>query len=60
MIFEGIIWLIDCLCVDFGKDFFIFMVFVVMVMLDFIKNMSGFDYEVFEVMWGKDIVWYNV
>jgi hypothetical protein len=59
MTLEGIIRLIDRLRADFGKDFLISMAPVAMAMLDFTKNMSGFDYEALEVMRGKDIAWYN-
>lgn len=59
MTLEGIIRLIDRLRADFGKDFIISMAPVAMAMLDFTKNMSGFDYEALEVMRGRDIAWYN-
>ncbi|CAA7262541.1 unnamed protein product [Cyclocybe aegerita] len=55
----GIIRLIDRLRSDFGKDFIITLAPVAMSLLDFTKNLSGFDYEALEVMRGRDIAWYN-
>lgn len=59
MSLEGIIRLIDRLRSDFGPAFIITMAPVAMAMLDFTKNMSGFDYEALEVMRGTEIAWYN-
>ncbi|KFA77712.1 hypothetical protein S40288_00505 [Stachybotrys chartarum IBT 40288] len=55
----GIIRLIDRLRADFGKDFIITMAPVAMALLDFTRNLSGFDYEALEVMRGREIAWYN-
>lgn len=59
MSLNGIIRLIDRLRSDFGKDFLITLAPVAAAMIDFTKNLSGFDYETLEVMRGKDIAWYN-
>ncbi|KAI9149461.1 chitinase [Paramyrothecium foliicola] len=59
MSLAGIIRLIDRLRGDFGKDFIITLAPVAYSLLDFTKNLSGFDYEALEVMRGKDIAWYN-
>jgi hypothetical protein len=59
MSLNGIIRLIDRLRADFGKDFIITAAPVAMALLDFTKNLSGFDYEALEVMRGRDIAWYN-
>ncbi|CAG9954056.1 unnamed protein product [Clonostachys rosea f. rosea IK726] len=56
---DGIIRLIDRLRSDFGPAFIITLAPVAAAMLDFTKNLSGFDYEALEVMRGKDIAWYN-
>ncbi|KPM38261.1 hypothetical protein AK830_g8315 [Neonectria ditissima] len=55
----GIIRLIDRLRSDFGPGFIITLAPVAMALLDFTKNLSGFDYEALEVMRGRDIAWYN-
>ncbi|VUC23800.1 unnamed protein product [Clonostachys rosea] len=55
----NIIRLIDRLRSDFGPDFIITLAPVAAAMLDFTKNLSGFDYEQLEVLRGKDIAWYN-
>ncbi|KAF7555532.1 hypothetical protein G7046_g6531 [Stylonectria norvegica] len=55
----GIVRLIDRLRSDFGKDFIITLAPVAMSLLDFTKNLSGFDYEALEVMRGREIAWYN-
>ncbi|KAH7165799.1 family 18 glycoside hydrolase [Dactylonectria macrodidyma] len=55
----GIVRLIDRLRSDFGPDFIITLAPVAMALLDFTKNLSGFDYEALEVMRGKEIAWYN-
>lgn len=55
----GIVKLIDRIRSDFGKDFIITLAPVAMALLDFTKNLSGFDYESLEVMRGRDIAWYN-
>ncbi|KAI8658750.1 GH18 domain-containing protein [Fusarium keratoplasticum] len=55
----GIVRLIDRLRSDFGPSFIITLAPVAMSLLDFTKNLSGFDYEALEVMRGRDIAWYN-
>lgn len=55
----GIIRLIDRLRSDFGPGFIITLAPVAAALLDFTKNLSGFDYETLEVMRGKEIAWYN-
>lgn len=55
----GIVNLIDRLRRDFGKDFIITLAPVAMALLDFTRNLSGFDYEALEVMRGHEIAWYN-
>ncbi|KAF5675640.1 chitinase [Fusarium heterosporum] len=55
----GIVRLIDRLRSDFGPTFLITLAPVAMSLLDFKKNLSGFDYEALEVMRGRDIAWYN-
>lgn len=55
----GIIRLIDRLRADFGPAFLITLAPVVAALLDFTRNLSGFDYEALEVMRGNDIAWYN-
>lgn len=55
----GIVRLIDRLRRDFGREFIISMAPVAAALLDFTKNLSGFDYEALEVMRGGDIAWYN-
>ncbi|KAM5344990.1 hypothetical protein ACJ41O_010852 [Fusarium nematophilum] len=59
MTLGGIIRLIDRLRSDFGPSFIITLAPVAMSLLDFTKNLSGFDYEALEVMRGRDIAWYN-
>jgi hypothetical protein len=59
MSLAGIIRLIDRLRSDFGKDFIITLAPVAFSLIDFTKNLSGFDYEALEVMRGKEIAWYN-
>ena len=59
MSLAGIVRLIDRLRADFGPDFIISLAPVAMSLLDFTKNLSGFDYEALEVMRGRDIAWYN-
>lgn len=59
MTLAGIVRLIDRLRTDFGKDFIITLTPVAAALLDFNKNLSGFDYEALEVMRGADIAWYN-
>lgn len=59
MSLEGIIRLIDRLRSDFGPSFIITLAPVAMSLLDFTKNLSGFDYEALEVMRGREIAWYN-
>lgn len=59
MTLAGIVRLIDRLRADFGPSFIISMAPVAMALLDFTKNLSGFDYEALEVMRGRDIAWYN-
>ncbi|KAH8733803.1 glycoside hydrolase superfamily [Ilyonectria robusta] len=59
MSLNGIVRLIDRLRTDFGPDFIITLAPVAMALLDFTKNLSGFDYEALEVMRGRDIAWYN-
>lgn len=55
----GVVRLIDRLRKDFGKDFLITLAPVAPALLDFRRNLSGFDYEALEVMRGKDIAFYN-
>ncbi|KAJ3507383.1 hypothetical protein NLJ89_g6333 [Agrocybe chaxingu] len=55
MSLAGIVRLVDRLRSDFGKDFIITLAPVAMSLLDFTKNLSGFDYEALEVMRGRDI-----
>ena len=55
----GVVRLIDRLRKDFGADFIISMAPVAAALLDYTKNLSGFDYEALEVMRGEDIAWYN-
>jgi len=59
MSLNGIIRLIDRLRADFGPSFIITLAPVATALVDFTKNISGFDYEELEVMRGKDIAWYN-
>ncbi|KAG5806722.1 hypothetical protein H9Q74_004559 [Fusarium xylarioides] len=59
MTLGGIVRLIDRLRSDFGPTFIITLAPVAMSLLDFTKNLSGFDYEALEVMRGRDIAWYN-
>lgn len=51
--------LIDRLRADFGPDFIITLAPVAAALLDYRKNLSGFDYEALEVMKGREIAWYN-
>ncbi|KAH6966217.1 glycoside hydrolase superfamily [Fusarium venenatum] len=55
----GIVRLIDRLRNDFGPAFIITLAPVAMSLIDFRRNLSGFDYEALEVMRGRDIAWYN-
>lgn len=55
----GIVRLIDRLRSDFGPTFIITLAPVAMSLIDFRRNLSGFDYEALEVMRGRDIAWYN-
>ena len=59
MSLNGVIRLIDRLRSDFGRDFIVTLAPVAAAMIDFTKNLSGFDYETLEVMRGRDISWYN-
>ncbi|KAK7421324.1 hypothetical protein QQX98_002218 [Neonectria punicea] len=59
MSLNGIVRLIDRLRSDFGPGFIITLAPVAMALLDFTRNLSGFDYEALEVMRGRDIAWYN-
>ena len=59
MSLNGVIRLIDRLRSDFGPAFIITLAPVAAALVDFTKNLSGFDYEALEVMRGKDIAWYN-
>lgn len=59
MTLNGVIRLIDRLRADFGPGFIITTAPVAAAMIDFTKNLSGFDYEALEVMRGRDIAWYN-
>jgi hypothetical protein len=59
MSLAGVVRLIDRLRADFGPAFIISLAPVAMSLLDFTKNLSGFDYEALEVMRGRDIAWYN-
>ncbi|KAL2760397.1 glycoside hydrolase family 18 protein [Sodiomyces alcalophilus JCM 7366] len=59
MSLDGIVRLIDRIRADFGRDFLISMAPVAPALLDSRWNLSGFDYEVLELMRGDDIAWYN-
>ncbi|KAI1768084.1 glycoside hydrolase family 18 protein [Hypoxylon sp. FL1150] len=59
MSLEGICRLIDRLRADFGPDFIITLAPVAAALLDARRNLSGFDYEVLELMRGAQIAWYN-
>lgn len=59
MSLAGAVRLIDRLRADFGPTFTITFAPVAMALLDYTKNLSGFDYEALEVMRGRDIAWYN-
>lgn len=59
MSLDGIVRLIDRIRADFGREFIISMAPVALAMLDPRRNLSGFDYEVLEMMRGAEIAWYN-
>ncbi|KUI71641.1 Chitinase 1 [Cytospora mali] len=55
----GAVRLVDRLRADFGRAFLITFAPVAAALLDFRRNLSGFDYEALEVMRGREIAWYN-
>ncbi|KAI0169546.1 glycoside hydrolase family 18 protein [Hypoxylon sp. FL1284] len=59
MSLNGICRLIDRLRADFGPSFLITLAPVAAALLDARRNLSGFDYEVLELMRGEQIAWYN-
>ncbi|KAI1405712.1 glycoside hydrolase family 18 protein [Hypoxylon fuscum] len=59
MSLEGVCRLIDRLRADFGPGFIITLAPVAAALLDARRNLSGFDYEVLELMRGEQIAWYN-
>ncbi|KAI4863170.1 glycoside hydrolase family 18 protein [Hypoxylon rubiginosum] len=59
MSLEGICRLIDRLRADFGPNFIITLAPVAAALLDVRRNLSGFDYELLELMRGEQIAWYN-
>ncbi|ROT38939.1 chitinase, partial [Sodiomyces alkalinus F11] len=59
MSLAGILRLIDRIRADFGRGFIISMAPVALAMLDAERNLSGFDYEVLELMRGDEVAWYN-
>lgn len=59
MSLRGIVYLIDRLRADFGKDFIITLAPVCPALFDPRRNLSGFDYRELEAMRSKDIAFYN-
>ena len=60
MSLDGIIYLIDRIRDDFGRDFIITLAPVAMALLDEDRNLSGFSYHSLEIKRGCEIAWYNV
>ena len=58
MTLDGIIRLIDRLRLDFGADFLITLA-PVATALQAKDHLSGFDYQILEMMRGEHIAWYN-
>ncbi|KAM0280467.1 hypothetical protein ACHAQH_004046 [Verticillium albo-atrum] len=59
MSIEGMMRLLDRIRADFGPKFLISMAPVAAAMLDPERNLSGFDYEMLELLKGDHIDWYN-